>query len=55
MVAVPPGHLWLEGDNRANSVDSRDYGPLPEGLLEGKVTATLFPYAREKAWKWKQQ
>jgi signal peptidase I len=26
-VRVPPGHVWLVGDNAANSRDSRNYGP----------------------------
>ncbi|KAK3101856.1 hypothetical protein FSP39_006821, partial [Pinctada imbricata] len=34
---VPKGHIWLEGDNKHNSMDSRDYGPIPYGLLVSKV------------------
>ena len=26
-IIVPPGHVWLLGDNSANSNDSRKYGP----------------------------
>ena len=47
---IPKGHMWIEGDNRSNSVDSRTYGPVPMGLIEAKVKARLFPFAREKAW-----
>ena len=36
-VRVPKGHLWLQGDNKDNSTDSRDYGPVPYALLKGKV------------------
>lgn len=36
-VLVPPGHVWLAGDNVNNSTDSRFYGPVPAGLLRGRV------------------
>lgn len=36
-VKIPPNHVWIEGDNKNNSFDSRDHGPLPEYLIKGKV------------------
>jgi len=36
-LVVPPGHVWLEGDNSLNSSDSRMYGPVPEVLIKGHV------------------
>lgn len=50
-VSIPPGHMWLEGDNRECSNDSRNYGPIPMGLLLGKVVIRLFPYAKAEHWK----
>lgn len=40
---VPPGHLWIEGDNTLNSLDSRSYGMVPASLVIGKVICRLFP------------
>ena len=34
---VPPGHVWLQGDNLLHSLDSREYGAVPMGLLRGRV------------------
>mmetsp|Transcript_79082 Transcript_79082/g.219742 ORF Transcript_79082/g.219742 Transcript_79082/m.219742 type:complete len:177 (-) Transcript_79082:141-671(-) len=42
-LTVPSGHVWLLGDNRPFSHDSRHYGPVPIGLLQGKVRAKLWP------------
>ncbi|EEY53724.1 mitochondrial inner membrane protease subunit 1, putative [Phytophthora infestans T30-4] len=34
---IPRGHVWLEGDNKYDSHDSRFYGPVPYSMLEGRV------------------
>lgn len=44
--AVPKDTLWLEGDNRDHSCDSRHLGPIPFAQVEGKVVFRLFPLAR---------
>jgi inner membrane protease subunit 1 len=49
LLVVPDGHLWLEGDNPANSSDSRDYGAVPAALVVGRVLARIWPL-RGKAW-----
>ncbi|EEB19766.1 mitochondrial inner membrane protease subunit, putative [Pediculus humanus corporis] len=40
---VPKGHVWLEGDNKYNSSDSRNYGPVPQGLIKGRVVCRIWP------------
>jgi len=34
---VPPRQLWVMGDNRAVSIDSRDYNGVPYANLRGRV------------------
>lgn len=45
-VTVPLGHVWLAGDNMGNSTDSRHYGPVPLGMVRGKVLARVYPNPR---------
>jgi len=40
---VPPGMIYLLGDNRADSVDSRTFGPVPVSSVVGRVVARVFP------------
>ena len=40
---VPKGHVWLLGDNPDESIDSRHYGPVPIGLIQGKAICKLLP------------
>jgi signal peptidase I len=40
---VPPGMLYLLGDNRFDSIDSRDFGPVPTSSVVGRITGRLFP------------
>ena len=43
VVRVPPGHVWLEGDNPLDSHDSRAYGAVPAALVQGRVAACVWP------------
>jgi signal peptidase I len=45
-VEVPEGYVFAMGDNRANSVDSRTFGPVPEKDLLGRVILRLWPVDR---------
>ncbi|XP_019407056.1 PREDICTED: mitochondrial inner membrane protease subunit 1 isoform X1 [Crocodylus porosus] len=40
---VPKGHVWVEGDNLRNSTDSRRYGPIPYGLIRGRICFKIWP------------
>ncbi len=42
-LVVPEGHLWLMGDNRTNSLDSRYYGPIPTSSVIARAFCTYWP------------
>jgi signal peptidase I len=42
-VAVPEGHLFVMGDNRPRSSDSREFGFIPIQDVIGKVLFRYFP------------
>ncbi|XP_074659823.1 mitochondrial inner membrane protease subunit 1-like isoform X3 [Tubulanus polymorphus] len=45
MFYVPRGHVWLEGDNGDNSIDSCYYGAVPYGLITSRVFCRVWPPA----------
>jgi signal peptidase I len=45
-VKVPKGRLWLMGDNRDNSEDSRVFGTVPESTVVGRAVVRPWPLNR---------
>ncbi|KAF9783029.1 LexA/Signal peptidase [Thelephora terrestris] len=45
-VVVPPGHVWVEGDEPFRSEDSNWFGPVSQGLIDSKLTYILLPWDR---------
>jgi len=45
-IAVPPGRYFVMGDNRAQSQDSRLWGPVPRGQLIGRAFGLAWPPLR---------
>ncbi len=46
VVKVPVGTVFLMGDNRTDSQDSRAYGPQPLSHISGRAFAIYWPLAR---------
>ncbi len=43
---IPHGELWVMGDNRTNSQDSRYFGSVPVESVTGKAVFTYWPVPR---------
>jgi signal peptidase I len=42
-VMLGEGQLWVMGDNRENSSDSRVFGPIPESTVVGRAFVKVWP------------
>jgi signal peptidase I len=47
---VPPGQMFMMGDNRENSADSRFWGYLPMDLVKGRAMFIYFSTASQHWW-----
>ena len=43
---IPAGYVWVMGDNRANSSDSRVIGPQPVSGILGQAFVIYWPIDR---------
>ena len=42
-ITVPPDHFFMMGDNRGESDDSREWGPVPRDWIVGRAFVTYWP------------
>jgi signal peptidase I len=45
-ITVPKGYYYMMGDNRGESADSREWGPVPKKWIIGKAFMTYWPPGR---------
>jgi signal peptidase I len=48
-VTVKPGELWVMGDHRGDSSDSRAHGAIPAANVVGRAFTVIWPFSRLKS------
>ena len=51
-IVVPPDSIWVLGDNRAESYDSRFWGFLPLSAVRGRPVAIYWSWGRGEGVRW---
>jgi signal peptidase I len=51
-LVVPPHDLFVLGDNRDNSLDSRYWGFVPDSLVKGRPMFVYYSYRPDSATNW---
>jgi signal peptidase I len=49
-VTVPADQIFVCGDNRTNSLDSRSFGPIPAKAIVGKLVLRIFPFSNAESF-----
>lgn len=45
-ITVPQGEVFVAGDNRVNSLDSRSFGTIPTGDIIGTLSLRIYPFSK---------
>jgi len=46
---IPDGEVFVMGDNRPQSFDSREFGPIETSLIRGRAFVVIWPFS---SWQW---
>lgn len=49
-LVVPENQLYVCGDNRLNSLDSRSFGPINSSDIVGKLAVRVYPFGKSQAF-----